>query len=201
MRNVHVASRPREDAATRRTIIYTAPAGSPEQGTRRLDMRPYRIIDKVMARALGASLDRQLAAGREPEESRLLAARAQDIVALRRREQLARYWEHVLANAARPALALRNAAPLRRGPVMAAEPAITELASLLRAPLPVSARGVAEARLLLTDAGGPLYWSAAPESLHVALRAAITRLDPEQPFFPGGTHQPPGPPAPTWCCP
>jgi hypothetical protein len=164
-------------------------------------MRPYRIIDKVMARALGASLDRQLAAGREPEESRLLAARAQDIVALRRRERLAGYWEHVLASAARPAPALRNAVPLRRGPVLAAEPAITELASLLRAPLPVSARGVAIARKLLTDAGGPLYWSAAPESLHVALRAAITRLDPEQPFFPGGTHQPPGPSAPAWCCP
>ena len=201
MRNVHVASRPRDGAAARHTIIYTAPAGSPEPGARRLDMRRYRIIDKVMARALGASLDRQLAAGREPEDSRLLAARAQDIVALRRREELARYWERVLAAATRPAPALGNRVPLRRGPVLAAEPAITELASLLRAPLPVSARGVATARMLLTDAGGPLYWSAAPESLHVALRRAITRLDPELPFFPGGTHQPPGPPASTWCCP
>jgi hypothetical protein len=202
MRNVHVAPRPRGDAATRHTIIYAAPAGSAARGRRQLDIRPYRIIDKVVSRALGASLDRELAQGREPEDGRLLAARAQDIVALRRREELARYWERVLSTAARPAPALRNAVPLRRGPVLAAEPAITELARLLRAPLPVSARGVAMARLLLTDAGGPLYWSAAPESLHVALRAAITRLDPEQElFFPGGTNQPPGPPAPTWCCP
>jgi hypothetical protein len=195
MRNVHVASRPRDDAAARHTIIYAVPAGAPGPGPRRLDMRPYRITDKILSRALGASLDRQLAAGREPEDSRLLAARAQDIVTLRRREDLARYWERTLGTAARPAPALRNAAPLRRGPVLAAEPAITELASLLRAPLPVSARGVAIARLLLTDAGGPLYWSAAPESLHAALRAAITQL------LPGGVNQPPGPPALTWCCP
>jgi hypothetical protein len=201
MRNVHVASRPRDDAAARRTIIYTAPAGSPGPGARRLNIRRYRVTDKVLSRALGASLDRRLAAGREPEESRLLAARAQDIVALRRREELARYWERLLGVAARPAPALRNAAPLRRGPVLAAEPAISELAGLLRAPLPVSARGVAMARLLLTDAGGPLYWSGAPESLHVALRAAITRLDPEEGFFPAGSNQPPGPPAPEWCCP
>ena len=178
MRNVHVASRPRDDASARHTIIYADRPGSPGAGPRPLRLRPYRFIDKVASRALGASLDRQLAAGREPEESRLLAARAQDTVAPRRREQLARYWERVLSAAARPAPALRNAAPLRRGPVLAAEPAITELAGLLRAPLPVSARGVAIARLLLTDAGGPLYWSAAPESLGVALRAAITRLSP-----------------------
>jgi hypothetical protein len=197
MRNVHVASGPRDDAAARHTIIYTAPAGSPGPGARRLSIRRYRVTDKALSRVLGASLDRQLAAGREPEDSRLLAARAQDIVTLRRREELARYWERALGTAARPAPALRNAAPLRRGPVLAAESAITELASLLRAPLPVSARGVAIARLLLTDAGGPLYWSAAPESLHAALRAAITRLDPEQVLFsPGSARQPPGPPPP-----
>ncbi len=183
MRNAHVAPRPRDDAATRQTIIYAAPAGP-----RNLGVQRYRIIDKALSRALGASLDRQLARGREPEESRLLAARAQDIVALRRREQLARYWERALATASRPSPALRNTVPLRRGPILAAEPAITELARLLRAPLPVSARGVAMARVLLTDAGGPLYWSAAPESLHVALRAAITRLDPALPLMAPASH-------------
>jgi hypothetical protein len=184
-----VASRPRADAATRHTIIYATQAGSRAPGTRRLDIRPYRLIDKVLSRALGASLDRQLAAGRDPEDSRLLAARAQDIVALRRREELASYWERVLAAATRPAPALRNAVPLRRGRVLAAAPAITELASLLRTPLPVSARGVAMARMLLTDAGGPLYWSAAPQSLHAALRTAIARLDPELAVFSGDAHR------------
>src|SRR5712691_6062614 len=124
MRNVHMASRPRGDAATRHTLIYAASAGSPAPGRRQLHIRPYRISDTVMSRALGASLDRQLARGHEPEESRLLAARAQDIVALRRREELARNWERALSAAARPAPALRNAVPLRRGPVLAAEPAI-----------------------------------------------------------------------------
>jgi hypothetical protein len=173
-----MASRPRDDAAGRHTIIYGDRAGAQPLG-----VQSYRIIDKVASRALGASLDRQLASGREPEESRLLAARAQDIVALHRRERLAHYWERALAAASRPAPALCNAVPLRRGPLLAAEPAITELARLLRAPLPVSARGVAMAQVLLTDAGGPLYWSAAPESLHVALRAAIERLDPALPLM------------------
>jgi hypothetical protein len=191
MRDANVASAPREDTATRHTIVYAVPAGSRgrgrrQRGARRLGVRPYRVTDKVMSRALGASLDRQLAAGREPEETRLLAARAQEIVTLAHREALARYWERTLAIASRPGPALRNSAPLRRGPVLIAGPAIAELARLLRAPLPVSARGVAMARSLLTDAGGPLYWSAAPESLHAALRAAITRLDPELPVFPGG---------------
>jgi hypothetical protein len=189
MRNGHLTSRPRGDAAPAHTIIYAVHGNSLASGGRRqLDIGPYRLIDKVAARALGGSLDRQLARGREPEDGRLLAARAQDIVALRVRERLARDWERLLYRAARPAPALRNAVPLRRGPILAAEPAITELASLLRAPLPVSARGVAMARLLLTDAGGPLYWSAAPESLPVALRAAITRLDPALPLMDSARH-------------
>jgi hypothetical protein len=43
--------------------------------------RPSRLTDRVLARVFGASLDRQLAAGTEPETTPLLAARAQDIVA------------------------------------------------------------------------------------------------------------------------
>jgi hypothetical protein len=44
----------------------------------------------------GATLDRQLAAGHVPESGRLLAVRAQQIVALPRRRELARHWEHLL---------------------------------------------------------------------------------------------------------
>jgi hypothetical protein len=176
MRNASTQSRSQPDA--RHTLIYAAQGAS-----RSLDIQPYRIRDRVASRALGASLDRRLAAGHAPEEMRLLAARAQDIVALHRREALARHWEQVLARAAQPPSAPYNAAPLARGPVLAAEPAIRELARLLRAAQPVTARGVAMARLLLTDAGSPLYWSAAPESLQAALRAIIAWLDPALPLM------------------
>jgi hypothetical protein len=176
MRNAPTRSRPRADA--RHTLIYAAQATPGLLG-----LQPYRLRDKVTSRALGASLDRQLAAGHAPEETRLLAARAQDIVAPHRREALARYWEHALAKAALPPSAPYDAAPLARGPVLATEPAIRELARLLRAPQPVTARGVAMARLLLTDAGSPLYRRAAPESLHAALRAAIAQLDPALPLM------------------
>ena len=43
--------------------------------------------DGVLARVFGASLDASLAAGHPPESSRLLAARARDIVSLRRRRR------------------------------------------------------------------------------------------------------------------
>ena len=50
---------------------------------------PVRLTDRMLARALGASLDQRLAAGCLPESTRLLAARARDIVALPRRAALA----------------------------------------------------------------------------------------------------------------
>jgi hypothetical protein len=166
MRNASTQSGPQADAG--HTLIYAAPG--------LLDIQPYRIRDWVTSRALGASLDRHLAAGHAPEQTRLLAARAQDIVAPRRREALARHWEHALAKAAQPPSASYSVAPLARGPVLAAEPVIRELAWLLRAPQPVTARGVAMARLLLTDAGSPLYRRAAPGSLPAELRSAIAQL-------------------------
>jgi len=73
--------------------------------------------------------------------------------------------------------------------VLAAEPAIRELARLLRVPLPVGARGVAMARALLAEGGGPLYVSGAPAALDDSLRAAITWLDPRLPLINDETSQ------------
>jgi hypothetical protein len=74
---------------------------------------------------------------------------------------------------------------------VAAEPAIRELVSRLSAALPVPARGVAMARVLLTDATGPLYSRQARDGLPAALEAAIAQLDPARPllaeiFLPNG---------------
>ena len=48
----------------------------------------------------------------------------------------------------------------------------------LRAPLPVAARGVAAAEVLLTDAAGPLYNRHNQAVLAALLRSAIAQLDP-----------------------
>jgi hypothetical protein len=152
---------------------------------------PRRLGDGALARFYGASLDASLAAGRPPESSRLLAARARDIVSLRRRRSMAGHWEHVLrvarrAQRARSAgsRAPAGAVPVCADRVVAAEPAIRDLMNRLAAPLPVPARGVAMARVLLTDATSPVYNRRAGVPLADAVAAAAAELDPALPLLP-----------------
>jgi len=147
-----------------------------------LEMRSSRPTDRLLARVLGASLDRQLAAGSTPESSPLLAARAQHIVALASRREQARNWENLLRVARRGHGTLHPALPMCSDRVSAAEPAIRELVRCLTAPLPVTARGVAMATALLTDALSPVYSPSSRVSLAAALEAAIAQLDPALPL-------------------
>jgi hypothetical protein len=143
-----------------------------------LVLRPCRLADRLLARALGASLDQRLAAGCSPESTRLLAARAQYIVSLPHRTSLARSWDHVLRVATRGPSVRTPAVPLNVRAVLAAEPAIRELTERLVAPLPVTARGVAAAAVLLTNATSPVYGRQSPDALADPLDAAIAELDP-----------------------
>jgi hypothetical protein len=159
--------------AARRTLVLGDP----------LVIRPGRLADRMLARALSASLDDQLAAGCSPESTRLLAARAQDIVSLPRRRSLARSWDHLLRVARRaPSLPTRPV-PLHAAAILAAEPAIRELMERLAAPLPVAAQGVATATILLTNATSPVYSRHSPDTLADVLDAAITQLDPARPLM------------------
>ena len=146
-------------------------------------LRPVRLADRLLARALGASLDQQLAAGRSPESTRLLAARAQAIVSLPRRTSLARSWDHLLRVAGRAPGLRAPAVPLNAAAILAAEPTIRELVERLTAPLPVPAQGVAVATLPLTDATSPVYGRRSPDALADLLDAAIIQLDPAQPLL------------------
>jgi hypothetical protein len=166
-----------------------------------LVLRPRRFADRMLSRAFGASLDRQLAAGCPPETALLLAARAQDIVSMRARGAMAANWDHLLRVARRSqslqspqsphypqkAQSLQGSrsrlVPLRRRTIVAAEPAIRELMRALTNPLPVRAQGVAMATILLTDATGPVYNPHSPVTLAAALDAAITQLDPALPLM------------------
>jgi hypothetical protein len=152
--------------------------------------RPCRLADRLLARALGASLDQRLATGCWPESTRLLAARAQSIVSLPHRTSLARSWGRVLGVARRGPSPRTPAVPLNVRAILAAEPAIRELRERLAAPLPVTAQGVAAATVLLTDATSPVYGRSSPGALAVLLDAAITELDPTQPLIRPGAAQP-----------
>jgi hypothetical protein len=148
-----------------------------------LVMRPCRLADRMLARALGASLDRELAAGRPPESARLLAARAEYIVSIPSRQAVARNWDRLLRVAHRAPAARMPAAPLCTDRIAAAEPAIHALIECLTTPLPVTAQGVAMASLPLTDGTGPVYSRHSAVSLADLLSAATAHLDPAQPLM------------------
>jgi len=150
-----------------------------------LAVRRSRLADKLLARLFGASLDRQLAAGRAPESSARLAARAQHLVAIRTRRRLARNWENMLRTARHADGAYHPAIPVCSDRIIAAEPDVHELVRRMTAPLPVPARGVAMATTLLTDALGPVYNPRSGDSLVAALGAAIAELDPALPLMSG----------------
>jgi hypothetical protein len=168
------------DTARRRDARHTLVLGDP------LVIRPGRLADRMLARALGASLDQRLATGCPPESSRLLAARAQDIVSLPHRESLARSWDHLLRVANRAPATRTPAVPLNAAAIRAAEPAIRELMERLIAPLPVPAQGVAAATIPLTNATSPVYGRHSPDalaSLAGLLDDAINQLDPARPLM------------------
>jgi hypothetical protein len=165
------------DTAHRRAAGRTLVLGDP------FVLQPCRLADRLLARALGASLDEQLAAGRSPESARLLAARAEHIVALAPRTSLARNWGHVLRVAEGAAAGRGPTLPLNISAILSAEPAIRELMRRLSAPLPVTAHGVAAATVLLTNAASPVYGRHSRDTLADLLDDAINQLDPGTPLM------------------
>ena len=178
----------RRDAMTIRRGGY-ADLGSGEMaGRERVDRRRsvlrrgepwWRRIGLVfLVRRRAASLDRQLAAGAGPRASAVRALRAERITSRRSRT-------HVADGLAR---ALRDARGVRPGfsaavrphcsEVLAARTVLETLERRLRATEPVTARGMALLRALLTDAASPLYRPGERGSLGSALRAAAAALDP-----------------------
>jgi hypothetical protein len=133
------------------------------------------LRDRVLARGLGASLDRRLAGGGLAGQP-LLAARARYLASPAGRRQIVRGWNNVLREARRPPFMPRP--PLRRDQVIAAEPDVRYLLARLAGPRPVAARGAALAMTLLTDGSGPVHNHRSPASLTAAVREAIRQLDP-----------------------
>jgi hypothetical protein len=141
----------------------------------------YNLRERLLARLLATSLDRQLAAGRLPLPGTALARHASQITSPAGRAELARRWYRVLNLASRSAVSLAPRAPLRRQDVAESEADIRKLIAILASSRPIGARGAAAASWLLTDGTGPLYNGHAPVALADAIRAAIRDLDPAAP--------------------
>ena len=178
MRSIDVMRHPDQSRPDRRCARSATLVVRESHGSGPLAARPRRFTDRLLAHVFGPLLDHQLAAGRLPESGQLLAARALALVCLGRRRALARNWERLLAAARCPAAPGLARTLLCRDRILAAEPDICEMVARLRAPLPVAARGVAAAEVLLTDAAGPLYNRHNQAALPALLRSAIAQLDP-----------------------
>jgi hypothetical protein len=140
--------------------------------------RARRVRLAVVAWWLAVRLDRELATGASPDASPVLAVRARRITSRRSRRRVA----HGLARAMRDAQVMPPAFSAAVRPhereVQADRTVLATLERRLRAPEPVTARGMAMLQVLLTEATSPLYRPGEPGALGSELRAAAAALRP-----------------------
>lgn len=150
----------------------------------RLTLRRLRPWHRMLARFLGARLDRELAGGSSPEASASLAARATQLTSMPYRRHLAMSLQRILAAAGQPpAVVPSRAVPvtpplalLRRARISRSASELAELAARLAGPGPVPVQGVAMVSQLLADGTGPLYREACRDDLAVIIERATRAL-------------------------
>ena len=137
--------------------------------------RPRMAV--LWAHLRAARLDRQLSTGTATWRSPTQAARSLQLTSVRKRRGLARALERLIEHAERPLTPFRGAVvqPCREQ-VHGAMPVILEIATCLRSPQPVNARGVALLRGLLSDGAGPCYTRSRPDALTIALQDVADAL-------------------------
>jgi hypothetical protein len=122
------------------------------------------------------SLDRRLAAGSLPDSSRLVAARAEELVSPDTRHALAREWSALLDQAAQAPFGRSPRAAVNRHAVTALAPEVRTMIAALLAPRPISVRGAAMASQLLSDGTGPVFNPRRAAELSDAVSATIAAL-------------------------
>jgi hypothetical protein len=132
----------------------------------------------VVVRWRAASLDRELAAGVSPRAYEALAFRARLITGRRSRASVATGLAGVLRSADDTAAGFTAAIPPAHSEVLAARTVIEAVGRRLRAREPLTARGMAMLRELLTEPASPLYRPEEPGALASRLRAAAAALEP-----------------------
>lgn len=143
-----------------------------------LTAHPVHWWESLAAHVFSASLDHALASGRRPESSPALAVRAQWLTGRPVRDDLAACLEDLVEESVGERLHRDRIVPVQWGAISAHREALGALVDELRAPGPVSARGMALAHLLLTDGAGPLYDRRSVRSLGSVIADARRYLPP-----------------------
>jgi hypothetical protein len=112
---------------------------------------------RVMARLLAAKFDQMLAVGVPAPEGSPLALHAARLTSVDEREAIAHTLRRSLDDARNREAGFSSRVPLNAPNIIAAENRIDQIALRLHSPRPVTARGVARLRLLLSDGAGPMY--------------------------------------------
>jgi hypothetical protein len=132
----------------------------------------------VLVRWQAAGLDRDLAAGVSPLASDALAVRARRITGRRSRASVANGLARVVRSASDSGARFTAAVAPDRREVLASRAVIDALECRLRGTEPLTARGVAMLRELLTEPTSPLYRPEEPGALGSRLRSAAAALEP-----------------------
>jgi len=142
-------------------------------------VEPYtvRTRDRLRARVSTWKLDRALARGVSPDSSPALSLRANRLIGQRVRCRLAHQLRQLPPRAARPPCRLDAAVPICRQGVLRAGGLLEELAVRLEGGEPVDACGVAQVRVLLTNADSPLFNPSGVDEFVRATRMMVDALE------------------------
>jgi hypothetical protein len=146
---------------------------------------PHSLTEAVGTRIHEATkrgaFTRDLAAGADPLARPELAPRAAQLISRRERTIMARSLRRTLQDAHASRLTLGGPALIRRGAVRHSEDVITAVVKRLDGPHPVSPRGMAQIRRLITNAdNSPLYNNTAPGALRQAMSTVLCALEPDR---------------------
>ena len=128
-----------------------------QDAIRRDEEHRATIGTRLAARLLAGKFDRMLAVGVPAPAGSALALHAARLTSADEREAIAHTLRRTLGDARNREAPLSSRVPLNIPNIAAAEDRIDEVTLRLHSPRPVSARGVARLRVLLSDGAGPMY--------------------------------------------
>ena len=133
------------------------------------------VVPRAIAQLFATRFDKQLAAGVAPKPGSALAAHVARLASADERRMLAETLQHSVSETHSRRTRMSATIPVDRSGVAAAVGLIDQVVLRLLGPRPVSARGVARLRLLLSDGGGPMYYSRGGD-LGAELRVVLAQL-------------------------
>jgi hypothetical protein len=115
------------------------------------------LVARAVARLRADELDHQLAVGVQAPAGSALAVHQARLTSTAEREAIARSLRQAVTDA-RSGAVFSSRIPVHPRNIAAAEELIDRITLRLHSPRPVSARGMARLRRVLSDGSGPFYW-------------------------------------------